>query len=169
MKRFARPDSQFTAALFALDPAFPYQLAPGLEASDRKAMAHIIDASDAARHAAREHLFDGRLPAWLLATGNEAAANEWFDKVDQYRKAKVEEEGLEYFLHILDPDLPLPGLRLEPDDLSHLVMRPDRDGEFRVAIVNPGRGRLSGVLSLSQPDHGFRIEPSSFPARAPTW
>ena len=162
VKRFAKPDAQLTAVLFALDPAFPYQLAPGLEAPDRKAMARLIDASDAARHAAREHLFDARLPAWLLATGHEAAANEWFAKVEEYRKAKVEDEGVEYFLHILDPTLPLPVMRLEPDDLGHLVMRPDRDGEFHVAIVNPGRGYLSGVLSLSQPDHGFVIEPTSF-------
>jgi len=162
VKRFARPDIQLTAVLFALDPAFPYQLAPGLEATDRKAMARLIDASDAARDAAKEQLFDGRLPAWLLATGHEAAANEWFAKVEPYRQAKAEREGLEYFLHVLDPDLALPGLKVESDDLGHLVMRPDRDGEFRLAIANPGRGYLSGVLSLSEPDHGFQIQPRAF-------
>lgn len=160
VNRFVRPEVQMVAVLFRLDPIVPYSLAPGMEASDRKTMVHLIDSSDVACQAAKEHLFDGRLPAWLIATGQEEAANLWYSNVEKYRER--EDEGMEYFLHILDPDLAMPVLSLRPDNFNNLVMRPDQPGEFHFSILNTGRGYLSGTLSLLQSDPYFRIEPNFF-------
>lgn len=69
--------------------------------------------------------------------------------------------GLEVFLHLLDPELPLPKAVVEPQKVK-LHLDKGENKEVSIRINNQGRGYLSGTIELSKRVPGLDISAHRF-------
>lgn len=94
------------------------------------------------------YLYDGSLERWLaLQNRHDLAANaEAIRKQGGDRSA-----GLEAFLHIVDPQLPMPKLKVSTNQLLFGVVRSKQKAQQVFSVSNVGRGYLVGALTSSVP------------------
>lgn len=74
----------------------------------------------------------------------------------------LDDLGLEAFLHLLDPDLPLPQANVEPRMLMVRLRERGEKRDISLRIRNPGRGYLSGSIELADNIPGLRLASGRF-------
>lgn len=141
-------EGALTLIIYTLNAALPYRFDAYGEVTSPEELAKLIDRDHDTWAAGRQYLFNGRIPAWLAATHRRNAADAWRKEERRYTSEDRRDEGLEVFLHILDPTLPLPMIEISPRQID---FGPVGTGESRTAtlqIRNRGRGHLSGTITI---------------------
>lgn len=110
-------------------------------------LARLIDSSPEGWEAGREQLYDGRICAWLRSTGFAEHARLWHDG-PRRSCGRRRDDGLEAFLHIIDPELPQPSIEVEPREVVLTGLRPGETVSTAITVENPGRGNLSGSVEV---------------------
>lgn len=73
-----------------------------------------------------------------------------------------EDVVMEAFLHILDPDLPIPRLVISPQQVEMRHIHPGRKSTAHVEIRNKTRGYIHGRATLSDASPGLFLESEEF-------
>ncbi len=128
------------------------------EARTPAELARLIDSSRKCWEAGREQLYNGSIPAWLRSIGFTEHARLWHEDARK-RCGKYKDAGLEAFLHIIDPDLPQPDIKVEPEAIEVSGLRPGETATVSVTVENVGRGDLSGSVELVGRAPGIKVGP----------
>lgn len=146
-----RPDAlSFRHALQGIEATLsgevkaPFVFPNGQQARTPREVARLCDRQ---WNAAKKLLFDGDFEHWLRQSlfrsdlANQAA------KIMQ--AGGDQDEGLETFLHAVDPSLPYPKLQLKPQRLHLGRLAPDEETEHTLRVRNrSGRGILEGAIKV---------------------
>ncbi|MFQ6101781.1 MAG: protein kinase [Anaerolineae bacterium] len=149
-----RPDAQaFRQVLKDAQAAFLGEAgAPFIFPDSRRARTppELARLCDAQWDAAKRFLHDGDFERWLRQSLFRA---DLADKAASIVQAGGDQdEGLETFLHVLDPRLPYPALRLRPRTLRFGHIAPGEKAQRAFRIRNrAGRGPLKGTIATDQP------------------
>lgn len=121
-------------------------------------LAVLIDSSREGWEAGREQLYDGRIPAWLRSTGYGELARLWHDGA-RTRCGRHRDDGVEAFLHVLDPELAPPSIRVSPGAVDLPGLKTGERSTVSITVENPGRGNLSGSVELIGGGNAVRAGP----------
>jgi serine/threonine protein kinase len=160
-QRASSPENAVLETALVIDPSLPFPLAPDLLAEAPAELARLIDSSGANWRMGREQLFSGRIAVWLRSTGRGALLDEWARERETYGRAALHDAGLERFLHILDPSLAPPSLKVSPRSIDWRLSVRDEAPATRLTITNPGRGYLSGNLGVNELPKWLAVEEPS--------
>jgi serine/threonine protein kinase len=152
--------AKLVGIIYALDPDLPYMLLPGKEAKDPESLAGLIDSSPETWEAGREQLASGEILAWLDGSGNEEYARRWREVGKRY--GTDPDMALEAFLHLLDPELPMPELEADPPAIRLNGLNPDRAYTASVILRNRGRGYVRGAVDLQPASSALSFRPETF-------
>jgi serine/threonine protein kinase len=145
-------ETALTLIIYTLNVALPYRFDAYGEVTSPEELAKLIDRDDDTWATGRQHLFGGRIPAWLAATQRTKAAEAWRQTATRYASPVSQDEGLEVFLHILDPNLPQPTIDISPRQINIGRIRVGAHRSALLHIRNTGRGHLSGTIAI-EPAH----------------
>ena len=135
----------------------PFTFSDGRQARTPRELAHLCDAQ---WDAAKKLLYSGEFERWLRHSLFRA---DLADKAAGIVQAGGDQdEGLEAFLHVLNPRLPYPALRLRPRALRFGRIAPGDKAQRSLRIRNrAGRGPLKGTIAMDPPASWLTV-PSHF-------
>ena len=137
-------------------------MANAISISDPKELAKFVDKGRETWEAAREQLFDGRIPAWLRAIGYEEIVKAWEDQKEQFEDNH--DAGLEAFLQLLSPNIAKPKIDVNPLNVGVIGIQPGQTKNVTLTVSNKGRGHLSGVVELDPKVEGLSVKPNRISA-----
>ncbi len=117
LKQASSLDIALVEIIYNLNPSLPYRLLPRADARNPEELAMLIDRDLKHWEAGKRQLFNEQIPTWLRTIGRKSVAEEWFKTAEQYKATERHDEGLEYFLHLLNPAMALPRLEMNPPKL----------------------------------------------------
>jgi serine/threonine protein kinase len=150
--------------VYILDDTRPYRLTQRAKVTSCEELAQLIDKDSQHWNIGKEHLFNGRIPLWLRYYRDgeaEAIANAWQSVASDYKRKQ--DQGLEYLLHLLNPNLPKPTIEVSPTHLALGRVEVGKTVTGTIQIANSGRGHLGGRVRLSPAEiPGVSIHPEIF-------
>jgi serine/threonine protein kinase len=155
-------NSALIGLVHTLNPDLPYRMRIGKEARTPEELARVIDTDRTTWAAGSEEMFDGSIIMWLRVTNQSARVQLWNQVAKRYAAPDQNDAGLEHFLHILNPKLPLPTLKVTPTVIEWDGIEGGSQKTGRLAISNSGRGFLSGSIDVPEPINGFAVSPNLF-------
>lgn len=164
LAKWGTGDAALTELIYTWDKNLPYILVPGTSAESPKELAAVIDRNAETWSAGKAQLASGQIESWLRHRALTSITTGWDTVKAQY--AGQPDAGLEYFLHLLNPDLAPPTLRIEPDVISFGAIEPGQRKSRRFTITNPGRGYLSGTITLADRSPGLTLAGNHFAGRS---
>ncbi|MDZ7276632.1 MAG: serine/threonine protein kinase [candidate division KSB1 bacterium] len=147
-------DEKLMQVICWLDPGRPYLLAPGYSAATPQELAQQIYSNERTWQAGRDQLFNGLLPIWLRTRFGVFAA-EWERHKADFKEHK--DQGLDYFVRLLDRTLPPPQIAVSPAKLDFGKIGAGQEKALSLAIANPGRGYLHGKITSEGAPTGLRL------------
>lgn len=146
---------QTAFSLTAIAKSFHFR--SGERARDTSELARLCEAK---WDEAKEYLYQGNLQQWLSGALFRSDLADQAEKIRQ--KSGDQDVGLETFLHVLDPRLPVPALSTSPSRIRFGTLNPGEDRQKQLSIKNKaGRGYFAGTITTDPPAQWLKV-PSSF-------
>lgn len=138
--------------------AAPFHFRSGVVAHN---MAELVELCDQHWDEARFHFYRQDFEDWLRRSLHRTDLE---SKAAAIRQSHSDQnEGLEAFLHLLDPDLPAPEPAVDPAVLSFGYIKADKSASRSLRIRNAcSRGHLSGKVIVAPQVEWLRIRAASF-------
>ncbi len=154
------PELPAHAVLWSCAPTAPLPFGDAL-VTDPRMLARLIDASEQARRLGEGLLERGWIRTWLSAS-RRLADTAPLDAL--LRQAELSASArLEALLHLLDPQLPWPDVRVEPASLDLGRIREGETAIGALILTNRGRGSAGGHLHVAaEAGAGCRLDPIAF-------
>lgn len=165
LKKAPSLDCALIEIIYILDPSLPYRLLPSEYAQNPEELAVLIDRDPEHMEAGKRQLFSKLIPTWLETIGQRTIIDDWAKNLAQYQAPQHQDEGLEYFLHLLKPSLGRPILKINPSTLRLPTIPGGERTATTFTISNAGRGYLAGSIEVDKPDNGVQISKNVFTGR----
>lgn len=145
--------------IYLLNPTLPFRLEGKVEASDPAALANLIDSTETRWQAGLTCLFDHSIVTWLRSIGFDHIVKQWLQQESNFNKHR--NMGLEVFLHLLDPTLPVAQISVDPDsmNLGKLETNLTRTITFNIDLKD--RGFTTVQTALDDPFDGVKCSKTS--------
>ena len=133
------------ALVWRYSPGAAFKFA-GQLVREPRSLAALIDAGEETKQAAKGVVKSGRLRTWLFSSGM-LKDPEAFDRLAR-SEALNEDAALESILHILDPDLPNPEIRVDSVEIYLGLVRAGEKESAEFMVENVGRGHMWGRIMV---------------------
>jgi len=153
-------DERLLKVICWLDPERPYLLLPGYRAETPQQLAQQIYTNEHTWQAGRQQLFNGLIPTWLCYSRFGEYARPWEEHKAEFKERQ--DEGLDFLLRLLDPNLPSPALQVSPAKLDFGKLAAGGEKALTLTLANPGAGYLFGKIKTEGAPAGFRLSQESF-------
>lgn len=141
--------------LYCFNANLPYRLESRQVVQTIPELCRAILVNEQSWQAGRKALFGGVLSVWMRTAKHSRIPDQW-DKV----KANFEDRqdlGLEYFLHLLQPELEHAVLQVDPQAVVFPPLPSNKPAAFKLVFSNMTRGQLEARLAFTQEIPGLQL------------
>lgn len=143
--------------IYTFDPSLPYLLGKKQKVTTPLELCTLIDSDMTCWNLGVNELFDKSIITWLTCIGKKEITGEWIKVQDLYQNKK--NEGMEAFLHLLNPSLPNPLIKIEAENINYPKIQSLRTVSTVLKVVNITRGYVSVAFVLNKKTEGLVIKP----------
>lgn len=140
-----------------LTPGMPFQLTPTEAVASPRELAALIDKNKGNWNAGLKKLASGEIQGWLRSGGGEAIVADWESEAQAFAGDSTQDAALEAFLHLLDPKLPQPKIKIHPERLHEHRLPGGQTEEFTAKISCSNRGHIFGTFALEDEVEGLTV------------
>jgi hypothetical protein len=153
-------DLAFLEFLYTFNPELPYRFADKLIVKTPDELCTEVNKNKENWDFGRNELFDSSIITWLKTIGKSIIIEKWDKVKDQYSDRK--DDGLEYFLQILNDKIEQPALIVDKNIFSYPKVQSGRNISTSFILTNKTRGYIEGNLSLTKKLDGVSLSPNKF-------
>lgn len=143
--------------VYTFDKTLPYFLGRKHKVTTPLELCTLIDSDIAYWKLGATELYDKSITTWLTLTGKQNITENWFKVQNSYKNKP--NNGLEAFLHILNPALAYPHLVFDKKEISYPKINSLALVKTVVSITNTTRGFASFATALNKKSEGVSIGP----------
>jgi hypothetical protein len=141
-------DIAFIEFIYTFNPALPNRFNDTILVHSQEQLCVEIDKDNNSWEAGKRELFDSSIPVWLSVAKKSSAAAGWNKVKTQFNKNK--DLGLEYFLHLLIPGLPVPKLSVNHETIEYPKIQSGQTIKTPITFTNTSRGYIEASIELDK-------------------